>query len=113
VLAGTLWFLLGMAGLGVALGIAAADLLGAPPRWPLAAAVILLAFVPVAVLAAGLPAPELISIGFARNHRLADGLAKAGMALLVVGVLREVWSSPADAAFQARTGVPGPDVDQA
>jgi hypothetical protein len=109
----TLWFLLGVIGLVVALGIAAADLMGAPPRGAVAAAVILLTLVPVAVLVAGLPAPELISIGFARNHRLADSLAKAGVALLAVGVLREVRSSPGDAASQARTGVPGPDVDQA
>jgi hypothetical protein len=135
VLAALLWFLLGSAGLAVWLGVVVADLLGAPPRWLLGAAVALLVLAPVAVLLDGLPTPSTISASFARDHWVADSFIKAGVALLVVGVLREPRASPGDGtptnashpandaaashsvasngSFSAtRPEVPGQDVDQ-
>ncbi|ONH33920.1 hypothetical protein [Pseudofrankia asymbiotica] len=112
-LAVILWFLLGTVGLVVGLAITAADLFGAPPRWLLAAAATLLALVPIAILIDGLPTPSTITTSFARDHWVADSLAKAGVALMVVGVFREVLSSSGGAVSATRSDVPGPDVDQA
>jgi hypothetical protein len=52
--------------------------------------VLLLGLVPLVVLARGLPAAEAVGPGFVEGNLVAHYLAGAGLALLVVGVLRDV-----------------------
>jgi hypothetical protein len=97
VLVAALWLVLGGEGLVVGAGVVAADLLAGPrPRLLLATAAVLVALVPLAVLAAGLPQASAIGPGFVLDHRLADVLAGAAVALLVVGAVRDVRRDPAD-----------------
>jgi hypothetical protein len=90
-LVAALWLVLGVEGLVAGAGVVAADLLVGPrPRLLLAASAALVALVPLAILAAGLPAAPAIGPGFALDHRLADAAAGAAVALLVVGAVRDV-----------------------
>jgi hypothetical protein len=67
------------------------DLLRAPaPRDLLVLAVLLLATVPLSVLANGLPPATAIGPGFVQGNLVAHELGRAALALLVIGVLREV-----------------------
>jgi hypothetical protein len=56
--------------------------------------VLLLGLVPLVVLARGLPAAEAVGPGFVEGNLVAHYLAGAGLALLVVGVLRDVQGEP-------------------
>jgi hypothetical protein len=96
-LVGTLWLLGGTAGLVAGAGFVVYDLVSRPaPRDLLVLAVLLLGLVPLVVLARGLPDAAGIGPGFVEGNLVAHYLAGAGLALLVVGVLREVRSGPAD-----------------
>jgi hypothetical protein len=91
VLVALLWLLGGVTGLAVAAAFVVYDLVRAPaPRDLLVVAVLCLALVPLVVLARGLPQPATVGPGFVTGNLLAHHLAGAGLALLVVGVLREV-----------------------
>lgn len=91
VLVALLWLLGGLTGLAVAAVFVAYDWVRAPaPRDLLVVAVLCLALVPLVVLARGLPQPASVGPGFVTGNLLAHHLAGAGLALLVVGVLREV-----------------------
>ena len=86
---------LGLLGGGVGLVAGAAfvvyDLVSRPtPRDLLVIAVLLLGLVPLVVLARGLPAADAVGPGIVGGNLVAHYLAGAGLALLVVGVLREV-----------------------
>jgi hypothetical protein len=117
-LAFVLWFALGNAGLIVWVVVTAAEFFGTPPRWLLAASAVMLGLVPIAVLADGLPKPSTLATSFAQDHWVADVFAKMGVALLVVGVLRDALSLRGDdtaretlpsADGDTRSGVDGPD----
>ena len=97
-LVGVLWLLGGRVGLVAGAAFVAYDLVSRPtPRDLLVLAVLLLGLVPLGVLARGLPAVEAVGPGFAEGNLPVHYLAGAGLALLVVGVLRDV-----------RAGTPGP-----
>jgi hypothetical protein len=97
VLVAALWLVLGVEGLVVGAAVVAADLLVGPrPRLLLATAAVLVALVPPAILAAGLPEASAIGPGFALDHRPADLLAAAAVALLVVGAVRDLRRDPED-----------------
>jgi arabinofuranan 3-O-arabinosyltransferase len=86
-----LWFLGGWVGLLVGLGIVAWDRLRRPTATDLLrAALALFCLVPVAVLARGLPRPSTVTPLFAGNNPVAHYLAGAALALLVLGILRDV-----------------------
>jgi hypothetical protein len=87
-----LWLLGGSIGLVVAVAFVLYDLLRSPaPRDLLVIAILLLGLVPLVVLARGLPpAAPFIGPDFVEGNLVAHHLAGAGLALLVVGVLREV-----------------------
>jgi hypothetical protein len=109
-LTASLWFVLGLTGVVVGAVVAAGDLsaarsdrkngakppaargirLALPRGWMLPAAVVLLALIPIVLVASGLPTPSLIGPRAANGHRGADRLTQAGVALLVIGVLRDV-----------------------
>jgi hypothetical protein len=98
-LVGALWLLGGGVGLVAGAAFVVYDLVSRPsPRDLLVLAVLLLGLVPLVVLAGGLPAVEEVGPGFVERNLVAHYLAGAGLALLVVGVLREVRAagSPAD-----------------
>jgi hypothetical protein len=91
VLVGALWLLGGAVGLVVGAAFVVYDLVSRPaPRDLLVLAVLLLALVPLVVLARGLPDAAAIGPGLVEGNLVAHYLAGAGLALLVVGVLREV-----------------------
>ena len=86
-----LWLLGGSIGLVVAVAFVLYDLLRSPaPRDLLVIAILLLGLVPLVVLARGLPAAAFIGPDFVEGNLVAHHLAGAGLALLVVSVLREV-----------------------
>ena len=90
-LVAVLWLLGGTIGLVVAAAFVVYDLVRAPaPRDLLVIAILLLGLVPLVVLARGLPAATAIGTDFVQGNLVAHHLAGAGLALLVVGVLREV-----------------------
>ena len=96
-LVGALWLLGGRIGLVAGAAFVVYDLVSRPtPRDLLVLAVLLLGLVPLVVLARGLPAVEAVGPGFAEGNLVAHYLAGAGLALLVMGVLRDV-----------RAGTPG------
>jgi len=111
-----LWFLGGSIGLLAGAAMAAWDLLRQPPaRHLLRASVLLFALVPVAVLARGLPSPATVGPAFASRDLVAHGLAGAALALLVLGILREVrppsalpaaGDPPGGRALATRDGAP-------
>jgi hypothetical protein len=112
-LVGALWLLGGGIGLVAGAGFVVYDLVSRPtPRDLLVLAVLLLGLVPLVVLARGLPAVQEVGPGFAEGNLVAHYLAGAGLALLVIGVLRDVRPGAAgddDAASDAReTAPPGP-----
>jgi hypothetical protein len=91
VLVALLWLLGGVTGLAVAAAFVVYDLVRAPaPRDLLVVTVICLALVPLVVLARGLPQAVTVGPDFVTGNLLAHHLAGSGLALLVVGVLREV-----------------------
>jgi hypothetical protein len=106
-LVGALWLVGGGIGLVAGVAFVVYDLVSRPtPRDLLVLAVLLLGLVPLVVLAGGLPAVEEIGPRFAEGNLAAHYLAGAGLALLVVGVLRDVrGGAPDDEAGEGR-GVP-------
>ena len=94
-LVGVLWLLGGGVGLVAGAAFVVYDLVSRPaPRDLLVIAVLLLGLVPLVVLARGLPAVEAVGPGFVEGNLVAHYLAGAGLALLVVGVLRDVRGGP-------------------
>ena len=92
-LLGVLWLLGGGVGLLAGAAFVVYDLVSRPaPRDLLVIAVLLLGLVPLVVLARGLPAAGAVGTGFVEGNLVAHYLAGAGLALLVVGVLRDVRS---------------------
>jgi hypothetical protein len=90
-LAGVLTLLGGRPGLALAAAIVLCDLLFAPPpRALLLAGVVALVAVPVVVLVKGLPTPATLSPEFAAGSLLPHLLAGTGLALAVLGTLRDV-----------------------
>jgi hypothetical protein len=86
-----LWLLGGWAGLLVGLALVAYDAVRCPsPRELLVGSVALLAAVPLAVLARGLPTRATLGPEVAAGNPAAHLLAGTGLALLVLGVLRDV-----------------------
>jgi hypothetical protein len=81
----------GRAGLLVGLALAAYEAVRSPsPRELLAGSVVLLAAVPLAVLVRGLPTRATLGPDLATGNPAAHLLAGTGLALLVLGVLRDV-----------------------
>ena len=94
-LVGVLWLLGGGVGLVAGAAFVVYDLVSRPaPRDLLVIAVLLLGLVPLVVLARGLPAAQAVGPGFVEGNVVAHYLAGAGLALLVVGVLRDVRGGP-------------------
>lgn len=83
------------------------------PRHLLAAAAGLLGLVPIAVLLGGLPDADAISPLLVERDRTANVLAGAGLALLVIGVLRAVRADVRRDRHAGRPSTPAPpdDVD--
>ena len=106
-LVGALWLVGGRVGLVAGAAFVVYDLVSRPaPRDLLVLAVLLLALVPLVVLARGLPAAGAVGPGFVEGNLVAHYLAGAGLALLVVGVLREVGTgSPGDGDGDGDRGV--------
>ena len=106
-LVGVLWLLGGGIGLVAGAAFVVYDLVSRPtPRDLLVIAVLLLGLVPLVVLARGLPAAGGVGPGVVEDNLAAHYLAGAGLALLVVGVLRDVrGGAPDDEAGESR-GVP-------
>jgi hypothetical protein len=93
-LGAVLTFLGGRAGLALAAAIVLWDLLLAPaPRILLGAALLALLAVPVTILVRGLPTGATLSPEFAAGSLLPHLLAGTGLALLVLGILRDVRAS--------------------
>ncbi len=93
---GALWLFGGTTGLVLAAAFVVYDLLRSPaPRDLLVLAILLLAMVPLSVLANGLPPANAIGPGFVQGNLVAHDLARAALALLVIGVLREVRAEAA------------------
>ena len=91
----------GRAGLLVGLALAAYEAVRSPsPRELLAGSVVLLAAVPLAVLVRGLPTRATLGPDLAAGNPAAHLLAGTGLALLVLGVLRDVRAAgpPGDAS---------------
>jgi H+/Cl- antiporter ClcA len=105
-----LWFVLGVEGLVVGLCVVVADLVW-PPRRLLAAAAVLVAALPLVVLASGLPDPAGIGPHFALGHPPADLLVSTALALLVVGTIRDVRGA-ARASGMPRQGRNGHAIHQ-
>jgi hypothetical protein len=108
-----LWLLGGTIGLAAGAAFVVYDLVRSPaPRDLLVAAILCLALVPLAVLARGLPAAAAIGPDVVEGNLVAHHLAGAGLALLVVGVLREVRAERdrpvEDAEAPARRELPPP-----
>jgi hypothetical protein len=86
-----LWMLGGGVGLLVGVAIAAYDAVRSPrPRELLRGSLALFTLTPLAVLARGLPTRATLGPDVAFGNRVAHYLAGAALALLVLGVLREV-----------------------
>jgi hypothetical protein len=93
-LVATLGLLGGRAGLLAGVAVAAFDAVRSPsPRELLTGSLVLLAAVPLAVLVRGLPTTETLGPDLAAGNPAAHLLAGTGLALLVLGVLREVRSA--------------------
>jgi hypothetical protein len=86
-----LWLLGGRAGLLAGLALVVYDAVRSPsPRELLVGSVVLLAAVPLAVLVRGLPTRATLGPDVAAGNLVAHVLAGLGLALLVLGVLRDV-----------------------
>jgi hypothetical protein len=97
-LVAALWLFGGAVGLVVGAAFVVYDLVRQPaPRDLQVIAILLLGLVPLVVLARGLPAAAAIGTDFVQGNLVAHHLAGAGLALLVVGVLREVRAEVPDA----------------
>jgi hypothetical protein len=108
-LVGALWFLGGGIGLVAGVAFVVYDLVSRPsPRDLLVIAVLLLGLVPLVVLARGLPAASAVGPGFVEGNVVAHYLAGAGLALLVVGVLREVRAGPREGEAEGGNGDAAP-----
>jgi hypothetical protein len=108
-LTAVLVFLGGRAGLVLAVAMVLWDLLYAPaPRTLMLAALAGFLAVPVAVLVRGLPTAATLSPDFAAGSRLPHLLAGASLALLVLGVLRDVRASVPPPAAHPELAAPGP-----
>jgi hypothetical protein len=95
-LVGALWLLGGGIGLVAGVAFVVYDLVSRPaPRDLLVIAVLLLGLVPLVVLARGLPAAAAVGPGFVEGNLVAHYLAGAGLALLVIGILRDVRAKAA------------------
>jgi hypothetical protein len=106
-LVAALWLLGGAIGLVVAAAFVVYDLVRQPaPRDLQVIAILLLGLVPLVVLARGLPAAAAIGTDFVQGNLVAHHLAGAGLALLVMGVLREVRAEAPDAAEAPAAGEP-------
>lgn len=93
-LVAVLTFLGGRAGLALAAAIVLWDLLIAPtPRTILLASLLAFLVLPVTVLAPGLPTRATLGPDFAARSLLPHLVAGTGLALLVLGVLRDVRAS--------------------
>jgi hypothetical protein len=113
-LVGVLWLLGGGIGLVAGAAFVVYDLVSRPtPRDLLVIAVLLLGLVPLVVLARGLPAADAVGPGFVEGNLVAHYLAGAGLALLVIGVLREVQGATAggenDGGSAAAPALPPPE----
>ena len=96
-LVAALWLFGGGIGLLAGAAFVVYDLVSRPtPRDLLVLAVLLLSLVPLVVLARGLPAVEEVGPRFVEGNLAAHYLAGSGLALLVVGVLREVRGGTPD-----------------
>jgi hypothetical protein len=94
----------GRVGLLAGLALAVYDAVRSPsPRELLVGSVVLLAAVPLAVLARGLPTRATLGPDVAAGNPAAHVLAGTGLALLVLGVLRDVRAG--------RLPAPGPPGD--
>ena len=108
-LVGVLWLFGGGIGLVAGAAFVVYDLVSRPtPRDLLVLAVLLLALVPLVVLARGLPAVEEVGPWFAEGNLAAHYLAGAGLALLVVGVLRDVRGPAPDDEGRGVPALPAP-----
>jgi len=108
-LVGLLWFLGGGIGLLAGAAFVVYDLVSRPtPRDLLVISVLLLGLVPLVVLARGLPAAAAVGPGFVEGNLVAHYLAGAGLALLVIGVLREVRAGVTADRDQAAPTGPAP-----
>jgi hypothetical protein len=86
-----LWLLGGRAGLLAGLALVVYDAVRSPsPRELLVGSVVLLAAVPLAVLVRGLPTRATLGPDVAAGNLVAHVLAGLGLALLVLGALRDV-----------------------
>jgi hypothetical protein len=85
------WLLGGRAGLLAGLALVVYDAVRSPsPRELLVGSLVLLAAVPLAVLVRGLPTRATLGPDLAAGNLVAHVLAGLGLALLVLGVLRDV-----------------------
>jgi hypothetical protein len=108
-LVGVLWLVGGGIGLVAGAAFVVYDLVSRPtPRDLLVIAVLLLGLVPLVVLARGLPAAAGVGPGVVEDNLVAHYLAGAGLALLVVGVLREVRAGPPGDDEVPALPAPGP-----
>jgi hypothetical protein len=90
-----LWLLGGRVGLLVGLAITLADLLWRPsPALLLRASLVGFCLLPLAVVIRGLPRPSTVTPLFAGGNLVAHYLAFTALALLVLGVLRDVRPAP-------------------
>jgi hypothetical protein len=109
-LVGALWLLGGGIGLVAGVAFVVYDLVSRPaPRDLLVIAVLLLGLVPLVVLARGLPAAAAIGPGFVEGNLVAHYLAGAGLALLVIGILRDVRAGDGEAGVEAAETPAGPE----
>ena len=107
-LVGALWLLGGGIGLIAGVAFVVYDLVSRPaPRDLLVIAVLLLGLVPLVVLARGLPAAAAVGPGFVEGNLVAHYLAGAGLALLVIGILRDVRAEAA--GVEAAEAAAGPE----
>jgi hypothetical protein len=108
-LVGALWLLGGGIGLVAGVAFVVYDLVSRPaPRDLLVIAVLLLGLAPLVVLARGLPAAAAVGPGFVEGNLVAHYLAGAGLALLVIGILRDVRAGAAEDPGDAEAGT-GPE----
>jgi hypothetical protein len=103
----------GRVGLVVGLALVVYDAVRSPsPRELLLGSVVLLAAVPLAVLVRGLPTRATLGPDLAAGNPAAHVLAGTGLALLVLGVLRDVRGGPLDPP-DPPGDLPGPTAERA